>query len=419
MTFVSRDEYLSLQGAREAYAEAKKVYEVLSAGQNLVLVEDDSRHWLTPKIRKSIYGFFMKHFGISGDVTEADVDLLPIQDLLVTKTGQISTSLGGEMIFDVQKNETAALIAELERSRKDVGTQLSEVKDNAPVICGYRKPSEKQQSFINGRYQREGYTVAKYAIRGEGDCAIPILLFVPDDSQVKHRAIVYLHPQGKINEANPGGEIEKLVKKGFVVAAADVLGVGETFNNASADLAPGYTAVMIGRSIVGIQAGDIVRIVNFLKGRDEVDETQIGAIGIREMCLPLIHAAAFDESIANVGLIGSLVSYRAVAMNRFYKIGLTKRDGGGHHHPYDIDFSWGVADVLTAYDLPDLIGTIAPRKVLLAGLADETLQPASRDVVRLDMAFPEAAYRLKDAATHLKVISAADVLAAEVDWLFE
>ena len=31
------------------------------------LVEDDYRHWLTPKIRLAIYSFFMKHLGISGD----------------------------------------------------------------------------------------------------------------------------------------------------------------------------------------------------------------------------------------------------------------------------------------------------------------------------------------------------------------
>lgn len=50
------------------------------------------------------------------------------------------------------------------------------------------------------------------------------LLFVPDDLKPKHRAIVYLHADGKAKEAKPGGEIEELVMKGYIVAAADLLG---------------------------------------------------------------------------------------------------------------------------------------------------------------------------------------------------
>ena len=100
---------------------------------------------------------------------------------------------------------------------------------------------------------------------GEGDYAIPILLFVPNDNIEKHPALIYLHPEGKVTEAKPGGEIEKLVRKGYIVAATDVLGIGETKNTASRGHTCGYTAVIIARSVVGIQAGDIVRVVNYLK----------------------------------------------------------------------------------------------------------------------------------------------------------
>jgi hypothetical protein len=62
---------------------------------------------------------------------------------------------------------------------------------------------------------------------GEGEYAIPILLFVPNDIGVKHRALVYIHPKGKIADAKAGGEIEKLVKMGYVVAAADILGLAK------------------------------------------------------------------------------------------------------------------------------------------------------------------------------------------------
>ena len=73
-------------------------------------------------------------------------------------------------------------------------------------------------------------------------------------------------------EASPGGEIEKLVREGYIVAAPDPLGVGETKNTATRALAPGYTGVMIGRSVVAIQASDIVRVVRYLHEHSDVDE---------------------------------------------------------------------------------------------------------------------------------------------------
>lgn len=419
MTFTSRDEYLCLQGAREAFKEATNTYKSFGREDNIKLVEDDSKHWMTPKIRLAIYAFFMKHFNIQGDPSEEEAEILTAEELRVTPTGQILTSFGGDMIFDVNKKETEKLIENLENSRKDIEKHLSEVKVKAKEISGFIAPDKiGEEPFLNGRYQRDGYSVGKYAIMGEGDYAIPILLFVPNDAREKHPALIYLHPQGKVTEAKPGGEIEKLVKKGYVVAAADVIGVGETKNTAVRDYSSGYSAVIIARSVIGIQAGDIIRVVDYLKSCDNVDAKKIGAIGINEMCLPLIHAAAFDHSISTIELVGSPVSYRSIAMNRIYKIGLTPTGNKGIGHPYEVNFSWGIAGILTAYDLPDLIACMAPRKVVLVNLKDQTLESASTDLIKQDMTFPRSVYSYKGVSDNLRIITSYDNVGDLVDWCF-
>jgi cephalosporin-C deacetylase-like acetyl esterase len=420
LTFVSRDQYLSIQGARESYREAKNAYGAFGLEQNLVLVEDDFEHWMTPKIRSGIYDFFMKHFELSGDPAEKEVNIIPAAELIVTETGQISTSLGGDMVFDVNKRETDKLIAELERSRNDLERHLDLVVEKAKHISGFagvRDPDS--EPFLNGRYRRDGYTVGKYAIRGEGDRVIPLLLFLPGGRQEKHPALVFLHPESKAAEARSGGEIEKLVRRGYIVAATDLAGTGETRNTATRALGPGYTAVLIGRSIVGIQAGDIIRTVEYLKRRDDVDDERIGAVALGETCLPLIHAAAFDPSIRYVALLASPVSYRSVAMHRHYQMGLMEREGGGTVHPYEVEFNWGIAGVLKAYDLPDLIGCMAPRKVILADLRDHRLKPASDALIELETGFPRWVYSQKHAAANLRIISSFDSLELLVDWAAE
>ena len=418
LAFTTRDENMAFQGAQDALREAKKTYTAFGKEDNLQLVEDDAKHAMTPKIRLAIYAFFQKHFNIPGNPAEEKTDLPTVKELTVTPTGQMATYKGGKMIFDLNKTESEKLIRNIEQSRKNMVGHLSKVKTEAKRISGYKTPSrEKEGAFINGRYQRDGYTVQMDAIAGESDeYAIPILLFKPDDN-LKHPAIIYLHSKGKVTDAGPGGEIEKLVKKGYIVAAADVLGIGETKNTASRGDAEGYTAVLIGRSMVGIQAGDIVRVVNYLKRQKDVDPLKIGAIAYNEMCLALVHAAAFESSINNISLIGSLISYRSVAMNRLHKIGLTKT-GGDYWHPVEVDFSWGIASVLTAYDLPDLIGSIAPRKVVLADLRDQMLEPASTDLINKEMEFPRSVY-LKRAPGNLRILEKPDDLNAILKWGFE
>jgi hypothetical protein len=368
-----------------------------------------------------MYAFFQKHFNLPGRSADDKTDLPTVQELTVTPTGQIATYKGGKMIFDLNKEVSQKLIDHLEQSRKSIAKHLSKVKLKAREISGYQSPSmDKKDPFINGKYQRDGYTVELDAIAGESEkYAIPVLLFKPDDN-LKHPAIIYLHSNGKAIDAEPGGPIEKLVKKGYIVAAADVLGVGEIQHSAGRGHQLGYTAVLIGRSMVGIQAGDIVRVVNYLKSRNDVDRLKIGAIAFNEICLSLIHAAAFDSSINNIALIGSLISYQSVAMNRIYRIGVTKRPGSDDYwHPYEIDFTWGIASVLTGYDLPDLMGCIAPRKIALVDPRDPMLEPASTELIDKELEFPRSVYSSIRATGNLSVLKKMDDLSSIVNWGFE
>jgi hypothetical protein len=377
---------------------------------------------MTSKIRNDMYSFFMKHFNLSGDPSEIEAEIIPAEELRVTPTGQILTSFGGDMIFDVNKRDSEKLIEDLNRSRKNIDEHIKQVKVRAKEISGFIDPSgEEIHPLLNGRYQREGYSVGKYTIKGEGDYPIPILLFVPGNNMDKHPCLVYLHSKGKVTEANPGGELEKLVRQGYVVAAADVIGTGETRNtvtNRQGTADAGSTAILIGRSVVGLQAADIVRVVRYLRTLEEADPTRIGAIATDEMCMPLIHAAAFDPSIKGIVLKGSLISYRSVAVNRLYKIGLTPVNKGPNM-PYEIDYNWNIAGVLKAYDLPDLIGCISPRKVAMVNLKDQTLESAPDDLIKMEMTFPCSAFSDKGVSDNLKIIPSVENIGDIVEWCFK
>ncbi len=189
---------------------------------------------------------------------------------------------------------------------------------------------------------------------------IPYLLMMTPHKP-NNKVILYLHPSGKAAEASAGGEMEWFVKNGFVVLAPDLIGTGEMglsdfqgdafIDGKSHNI--WYSAMLIGRSLVGIQVGDVARLLRMLKKTNET--TEIYGVARGEMTPVLIHAAAFDPTIERVALVEPLSSYRSMVMNRFYNSG----------------FIYGtVPGSLRAYDLPDLLASLAPRKLLLAGITD-------------------------------------------------
>ena len=113
------------------------------------------------------------------------------------------------------------------------------------------------------------------------------------------------------------------------------------------------------------------------------------------------------------------MSYKNVVMNRLYKIGVTKRPTGNYWHPVEVDFSWGVPGVLTAYDLPDLIGAIAPRKVVLADIRNSMLESASQEVIEEELKFPRAAYSYKNVPDNIRVVEKNDAAGSLTQWAFE
>lgn len=420
MTFTSRDQYLSIQGAIESYREIRKAYTTLGSKENIQLVQDDYKHWMTPKIRKAIFAFFLKHMEVSGSPEEEEIDLIPEEELQVTPTGQVSTWRNGETVYSINKRICDSLQLNLEKSRRNIEKHLSEVKSKAMAISGFKIPiSGNTNPFLNGRYQREGYTIARYAIKGEGNYEIPILLFMPDNTGPGLPAIIYIHPEGKSFKASPGDDLEELVKKGYIIAAVDLLGIGELKNTSSRPATDDYTALLVGRSMPGVQAADIVRVNHYLKSLDQVNPDRIGIIGVREMGIPILHAAAFDSAINNVILIDPLISYRSVVMNKIYRLGLIKRQNGGTHHPYEVEFDWGVPGVLTAYDLPDLMGCIAPRKLLISGFSNQLLEPASTKDTDKDMAFLLSVYSHKKAMENFIIKPSQENFTDLVDWCFK
>ncbi len=379
-------DFFSIQGACETYAEVSNAYKVSGMEENIGMVEDDFGHGYTVKLREGIYGFFQKNLNLPGNPNNENMDILTPEELMVTPTGNIASSIeNAQTVFDLNKKEAEKQIERLQDSRSDFEIHLNKVQQEAKEISGYRPPDENIKSVFRGRYQREGYSVEMYALHGEGECVVPLLLFVPETGN-KFSSIIYLHPKGKIADAAVAGRIEQLVKKGYLVAAPDVSGIGEVEDK---NYGTNYLAMLIGRSIVGVQAGDVNRVVNFLQKRPDVDPEKISAVAFDELGPTLLHAAAFNKTIKSVTLIGSLISYQTVILNKFYDTELT---------------NCFVAGALTAYDLPDLAAVLAPGKLNLINMRDGESKFIEMDKENSDIELIKTAWQQKNVGRQLHIV---------------
>lgn len=374
VTATTRD-FFSIQGARETVAEARRAFEALGAPDHLSLVEDDHVHGYTRKIREAIYRFFQEHLRHPGNPAEEEVELLSREELRVTPTGQLIDSLGGQTVYTLNRLQGRERFRELEQRRQHPEQHLSQVPSRVREISGYQPPEPVAGVVFRGRYRRAGYVIEQYVMEGKG--ILPFLFFLPEGVP-RPPALLYLHPQGKSAAAEPGGELEQLAREGYAVLAPDLSGCGEW---GEVDERVTFLGVQTGRSLVGIRAGEIVRSVQFLKSRADVDGTRITALARGGMAIPLLHAALFDPSIRRLALVDPLISFRSVVEHRFYTI----------------PFADLVPNALTAYDLPDLQACLAPRSLLLINPQDPLRRRAVREWVEEELNVVRRAYASLDA----------------------
>lgn len=342
MITTSRDIF-NIQGARETAAELQRIYQSFGKPENFQMVEDDAAHDSTLKNREAMYAFFQKHLDFHGSSADESVEYLSKEELQVSHSGQMLTSYAGKRIFDLNKE-----------SLNELSFPGEEIISKAKKLYGYGEPEEKAATMLTGWFQRNGYVVEKYLVKGEGDYWFPYLLMKPE--QTTGLAVLYLDPYGKKADAGIGGQIEELVRSGAMVLAPDLVNIGEMrhgdFQGESQYEGQTYTlwfgSLLIGRSIIGIQAGDASRPVRILKEDAGVDEVYGLAKG--QMSSVLLHVANFNPSIKKKALIDPMASFCSIVENIDY-------------NPRNIYFA--VAGALQSYDLPQLLAFLTLSKPLV------------------------------------------------------
>jgi cephalosporin-C deacetylase-like acetyl esterase len=335
-------DFFPIGGVRETVAEVHRVYDSLGIGDKFSAFEADDGHGYSKPRREAAYRWFSRWLkSADDDITEQDVPIATSEELWATPGGQVA-SLHGEDVYSLNLKRYGMVKSNRPHFSLD---KVREVAAFHPAASGLNIKTY-------GTLQRNGYRIEKLTYESEPGIQIPAVLHVPERAN-KSPAVICVDGNGKQATAVAA---EALVRKGFIVMSIDARGLGETrpvldehdyFFRYFGDHDNAETAILLGKTLVGMRAADIARGIDLLVARADVDSANISGFGKGAAAVAMLHAAALDPRITRVVLEDMLLSFDAIVTHRIHRQ----------------MFEQIVPSALKFYDLPDLANSMAPRPV--------------------------------------------------------
>ena len=173
--------------------------------------------------------------------------------------------------------------------------------------------------------------------------------------------------------------MEELARAGRIVAVADVRGFGETQSSRNvpdrrisyfdprdgmdADFA--YAALCLGRPLLGMRVWDALQAIEYFRSRPDVDPKRVSIVGRGWSAVIALFAASVNPEISTVAVEEMILSYGEIAQSEVYA------------QPVSLF----LPGVLHDFDLPDVLGQISPRSLLVLNPVDALTKKMDLDGV--------------------------------------
>jgi dienelactone hydrolase len=317
----AQKDFFPIEGTRESFAEARKLYRVAGVEDRIGLVETPVTHGLSRPLREATYAWFDRWLkGVEGDrpTPEIAVTTRLASELLACREGQVNIAFGSRPLLPMALEEFRGrakrpriALKELLRTSPD-GTDFRLIdvapgtRDGAPLVLlvnGNEAPDWKTEAGLVDALTRRGSAVKALDPRGVGSLRLA-----------------------------PRSEGDRY--------ADPLSGVEENL---------AYNAFLVGESLLGMRVADVLAAVARLStapgGRPVV------LCGRRDSALVALMAAAIEPRIVRVAVEDVMLSLLPL-----FEAGGTAINAASILPGLLRDFG----------DIPDVLAEVAPREILVA-----------------------------------------------------
>ncbi len=351
----------------ENYDELTRIYGILGAKDKVGLFVGDLPHGMDFFSRRAIYGWFNRWFDkMDAGVEEAEYDAAPDSALDATSTGQVSTSLHSRTVVQLNTDRAKKL---LPTPYFAVGADPSHATEKVRARLGalLALPSKKTplQAQVLSSNIRKKDRIEEIQFESEPGVRIVGWFVAPQDGAAKHPCVLYIsngYADEAVAEPSP---FDDVLREGHAVCAIAVRGTGLStprpprggpvfYQQMNLGERFAWANLVLGNPAIGQRVWDIVRTVDYLSSRPDVDASQMRMIGQEEAGLAALMAAVLDPRIRSILVTRMLVSYMSVVQSTDYSL------------PLD----WFVPGILRHFDVPDLSAAVYPRPVWIVDAVD-------------------------------------------------
>lgn len=403
-------------------------YQELGFPEKFTTISSDDPHAWTVKLRLATTDWFCRWFyNRSGPAVEPQFELESPESLYCTPDGSVRYSQEGQTIFSLIIKKQAKLPRErpIPQTAAQLTAESAEIRNRLQHLLRYKQsnqPLNPRQIVVT---PRKGYQIEKIQFLSEPGIYIPAWVFVPETKPTNSSVILYVSDKGIETEGMEfegaeesglrPGVLDTLARKGNLVIAVDVRGIGETQpghgSRSSAagvfrqlfdvETALSYMAWFMDQSLLGMRVQDVLRSVDYVMSRPDANNQPLHVIGVRRGGLWCLYAAALDARIRSLISVRSPLSYRSLAQVDRYLYGA------------DVF----VPDVLLEFDLPQIAGIIAGRPLALVLPTGAMKNAVEVDVAREAYRWTLGAYKCAGFENHFLIESNATDLETPAHYL--
>src|SRR5438094_1433473 len=305
----TEDDYFTPAGARLVYEEARRWYGIYGAEDKLAFFVGPGPHGTPLVSREAVYQWMIRWLKDGrGDFHEQPVHLYTNFDLLVTPTGHVEDIPGSRKLYqlildDFHAKKRQGTIPELQAELRRLGIPSDGSSPEMSVLDESNAPEAQRQHV---KFESEP------GVEIEGELYIP-----PSPSGRKPAVLLVTDERPYFQAASTDSLAKRMAKKGRVVLTLEPRDspgentrapfVGNWVTNSRAN--------QIGLNLPAMRAHDILRGVDLLSARSDVDSASIHCGARRVEGVWLLLAAAVDPRIGKVWLDRTPYSLRAALEN--------------------------------------------------------------------------------------------------------
>lgn len=330
----------SHEGVEVVYHEAQTWYDMFHARDNLGFMIAPGSHGMPLPSREAVYQWMIRWLkNGQGDAHEQPVPMFPDNELQATPSGHVEDLPGSLKLYqllrsDLQKKETRGSISDL----------IPELK-NLQILTDGSEPGVKILNTKSGT----SVTEQQLAIESEKGIWLNATLYLPKTAGRKS-AVLVVRDRENLQGLSTNKLADKMAALGQLVLEMEprTSRLKSTAGPDAGDWMSDLQANLIGRNLPSMRAYDILRGVDLLRHRPDVDPNAIRGVARGVAGIWLLLAAAADSHLVAIWLDRTPYSLRSALDNSMA-----------------VDLPDAVIpNFALHWDLRDLVKAVEPRHVL-------------------------------------------------------